>query len=54
MKEKEARKKSEEYRLKGNKLFQEGKKYQEAIVQFMEGLKCTPFDVKLTLNIAQV
>jgi tetratricopeptide (TPR) repeat protein len=41
-------------KLKGNKYFK-AKKFQEALEQYMEGLKLSPFDgTALLTNIAQV
>ncbi|RYG65086.1 hypothetical protein EON64_12655 [archaeon] len=40
-------------RLKGNRHFK-AKDYKRALEIYMEGLKSTPFDAKLLLNIAQV
>lgn len=51
--EKENKLKSDNFRITGNNFFK-SKHYKDAIIQFMEGIKVTPFDTKLTLNIAQV
>jgi hypothetical protein len=52
-KENEHQIKSEKFRSTGNKFYKE-EHYKDAIAQFLQGLKLTPFDTKLTFNIAQV